>query len=460
MWETGETMRYRNWLDLGLGIKRWVLLGFMGMLLLSFGIFELIFHRYYNMYYKLFYVYLIFTGLFILYVSINEGVTNFISLVRDGLVDVNLDSREIGSLVHEKKLLVQGPKIVVIGGGTGLSTLLKGLKYYTNNITAIVTVADDGGGSGTLREDLGMLPPGDIRNCLVALANTEPLMEELMQYRFRDGSLKGQSFGNLFLAAMDGVSDNFEDAVAKMASVLAITGRVLPVTLDNLTINAELENGQLVVGESHIPKVGVKEGSPIKRLYIRPERAQCLPDVADAIRNADAVVLGPGSLFTSIIPNLLVNGVTEAIRDCEGLKIYISNVMTQPGETDGFCVSDHIRAIRNHADIGKLDFVFSNNALIENMELKDKYAATGQMEVLIDEEKLRNQEFTLIEGNFILAQETSVRHDADKLSGRLMETILERSLIYDKKRILEYVLLSEKLKHKRKHGVSAPVHAK
>lgn len=449
----GDCLRFRNWFNLGIGIKRWVALGFSGMFFIVFGVFEMIFHRYYNFYYKLFYVYLIAVGLFTIYLAMNEGVTNFVGLVEKGMVNVNLDSREIGGLVHERKLLVQGPKVVVIGGGTGLSTLLRGLKHYTNNITAVVTVADDGGGSGKLREDLGILPPGDIRNCLVALANTDTLMEDLMQYRFQDGSLKGQSFGNLFLAAMDGVSDNFEDAVAKMANVLAITGKVLPVTLEDLRINAELESGQIVIGESHIPVVGRKEASPIKRLYIEPSDAKCLPDAAEAIRNADAVVLGPGSLFTSIIPNLLVKGIVEAIRESKGLKIYISNVMTQPGETDGFRVSDHVRSILAHADFGNLDYVIANTTLIDNMTLKEKYGNMGQTEVLVDRDNLSKYSFELVLGDFLLAREDSVRHDAEKLSRVLMDTILRKSLIYDKKRILEYVLLSDKLKNReRMHG--------
>jgi uncharacterized cofD-like protein len=260
---------------------------------------------------------------------------------------------------------------------------------------------------------------------------------------------------------MDGVSDNFEDAVAKMANVLAITGKVLPVTLEDLRINAELDSGQIVIGESHIPVVGKKEASPIKRLYIEPSDAKCLPDAAEAIRNADAVVLGPGSLFTSIIPNLLVNGIVEAIRESKGLKIYISNVMTQPGETDDFRVSDHVRSIMAHADFGDLDYVIANTTLIDNMNLKEKYGNMGQTEVLVDRENLSKYSFELVLGDFLLAREDSVRHDAEKLSRVLMDTILRKSLIYDKKRILEYVLLSDKLKHReRMHGVHQVVDRK
>ena len=232
-------------------------------------------------------------------------------------------------------------KVVVIGGGTGLSTMLRGLKQYTSHITAIVTVGDDGGGSGKLREDLGMLPPGDIRNCILALADTEPLMEDLLQYRFTEGSLKGQCFGNLFLAAMAGISENFEDAVQKMSSVLAVKGKVLPVTLDDMKLVAELENGEIIEGESKIPSEVIVRKTRIKKLAIKPIDAKPLEEAIKAINNADVIIMGPGSLYTSIIPNLLVKGIPEAICKSPAKKVYISNVMTQPGETDGFKVSNH-----------------------------------------------------------------------------------------------------------------------
>lgn len=208
-------MRFEDWLKPGIKVKRWLAFGVLGVLLIVFGIIELINRREYTVAFKMFYITLIFTGVFVIYLSTVEIMKSVIYLVNKGEIKVALNNSRIESLIGEKRLLIKGPKIVVIGGGTGLSTMLRGLKYYTSNITAIVTVGDDGGGSGKLREDLGMLPPGDIRNCILALADTEPIMKELLQYRFTDGNLKNQSFGNLFLAAMDGISDNFEDAVQK-----------------------------------------------------------------------------------------------------------------------------------------------------------------------------------------------------------------------------------------------------
>ena len=246
-------------------------------------------------------------------------------------------------------LLIKGPKIVAVGGGTGLSTMLRGLKAFTSNITAVVTVADDGGGSGVLRQELGMLPPGDIRNCILALADTEPLMEQLLQYRFRGGKLNGQNFGNLFLAAMDGISSSFVEAVKRMSDVLAVTGRVLPVTLNDVTLCAELEDGSIVCGESQIGNRRQFNRCRIRRVYLEPSDAEPLDDVIDAINQADVIVLGPGSLYTSILPNLLVRGICPAIKRSSAIKIYVCNVMTQPSETEEYNVSDHIRALEEHS---------------------------------------------------------------------------------------------------------------
>ena len=239
---------------------------------------------------------------------------------------------------RKKRIHLDGPNIVAIGGGTGLSTMLRGLKKYTENLTAIVTMADDGGGSGKLREDLGMPPPGDIRHCLQALANAEPLMEELINYRFSEGTLAGQSFGNLFLAALNGISDSFEEAVSRMSQVLAITGRVLPVTSDNIQLVAEFENGTQVVGESKICDFKKAQDCRITKVRLIPENARVNQEALEAIDKADLILLGPGSLYTSVIPNLLVDGIADAVAASPALRAYICNVMTQDGETEGHLI--------------------------------------------------------------------------------------------------------------------------
>ena len=431
-------MRLRDWLKPGIKVKRWLAFGIFGILLIAFGFTELVTHRLYDFYYKIFYVFLNITGLFVLYVSVTETMKSIIALVNRGYLKVSLDSDKIESLIYEKRLLVKGPKIVVIGGGTGLSTMLRGLKYYTSNITAIVTVGDDGGGSGDLREDLGMLPPGDIRNCILALADTEPLMEDLLQYRFKDGRLKNQSFGNLFLAAMAGISDNFEEAVQKMSSVLAVTGKVIPVTLDNMQLVAKLQNGNIVEGESQIPEEAIRQNSRIEELMIKPENATALKEALIAIKEADAIVMGPGSLYTSITSNLLVKDISKAVRKSNAIKIYISNIMTQPGETTGFKVSDHLKVLRKYGGRDIVDYVIVNTGEITD-ELKEKYSQEGAELVKLDEEDIKGMGIKIVGENLVKINKGTVKHDADKLAEVLADTIMEKKLLYDKKKIIEYM---------------------
>ncbi|MGG7211244.1 gluconeogenesis factor YvcK family protein [Clostridium baratii] len=442
-------MRLSDWLKPGIKVKRWIAFGLFGVLLIAFGFTELVTHRVYDIYYKLFYICLNVTGVFVIYISITEGIKSVIALINKGYLKMSLDSRKIETLITEKRLLVKGPKIVVIGGGTGLSTMLRGLKYYTSNITAIVTVGDDGGGSGALREDLGMLPPGDIRNCILALADTEPLMEDLLQYRFTEGRLKGQSFGNLFLAAMDGVSDNFVGAVQKMSSVLAVTGKVLPVTLDDMKLMAQLDNGNVVEGESDIPEEAFKQKSKINRLMIVPEDAKPLEEALQAIKDADAIVMGPGSLYTSVIPNLLVKGIVSEIKKSSAYKIYISNVMTQPGETDGFKVYDHIKVLKKYGGKDIVDCVIANNGSI-SYDMKKKYKDKNSDIVTIDRDKLKDFGIEIVEKNLIKVSKGTIKHDSDYLAQVLVETIMEKKLLYDRRKIIEYMYLSQRIKERDK----------
>ncbi len=314
------------------------------------------------------------------------------------------------------------PKIVVVGGGTGLSMLLRGLKKFTPNITAIVTVADDGGGSGVIREDIGMLPPGDIRACMLALANAGPKMEKLFQYRFEDGMLKGQSFGNIFIAAMNGVYGNFGTAIKEASNVLAITGEVYPMTLDNVRISAELDNGTIVEGESYIPKKSTIENSKIKRVSIKPETIKPLPEALISIKEADLIVLGPGSLYTSIIPNLLVKDILDAIYISTAPKAYIVNVMTEPGETDGYKVLDHVNAILEHSRHEILDYVIANTEKIPQ-NILDIYKDDGSIPVRIekhDERILAKKDIRLIASSLIEIDKDYIKHDSIRLSKLLM----------------------------------------
>lgn len=312
-----------------------------------------------------------------------------------------------------------GPRIAVIGGGTGLSTMLKGLKEYTDHITAIVTMADDGGGSGVLRSDLGMLPPGDIRNCISALANTEPTLRRLLDYRFTEGRNKGQSFGNLFLAALNGIYGSFEEAVIRMGEVLAITGRVMPVTTTNINLRAELVDGSTVLGESKICAHKQAHNCRIHRISLVPAHPPALPRALEAIAQADIIVLGPGSLYTSIIPNLLVDGISQAIADSGAFKIYILNIMTQIGETEGYTAFDHVQALMDHSHASILNLCLYNTAPIKGKFLA-QYAREGSEPVQIDPEPFRRHRIKLAGYPLVSHGTEYARHDPMQLSRALL----------------------------------------
>ncbi|WP_282198500.1 gluconeogenesis factor YvcK family protein [Collibacillus ludicampi] len=306
------------------------------------------------------------------------------------------------------------PKIVVIGGGTGLSVLLRGLKEYDADITAVVTVADDGGSSGRLRSDLRMPPPGDIRNCLVALADTEPLMEKLWQYRFKSGEgLAGHSFGNLFIAAMTDVTGDFETAIRETSRVLAVRGRVLPAVPQEVVLRAYMTDGTVVQGESKIPLANKK----IERLEIVPSDIHPLPEVVQAIKEADAIIVGPGSLYTSILPNLLVPEIADAIRQSNAITVYVCNVMTQPGETDNFTASQHVQAIYDHVGPGLFEYILVNTAPIPPAVI-EQYREKQAAPVVADIWNLQQMGLSVIARNF-LHYAIYARHDARRISEQI-----------------------------------------
>ncbi|MBK5239627.1 YvcK family protein [Clostridium sp.] len=441
-------MMFGGFLKLTIKIKRWIFLGIFGLVFTIFGIIEFINKEYFYPRQIGFSILLIGLGSLMIYVALVKVIKYIIMLINAGNLDVTIDPTKFQDPAYKNRVLMKGPKIVVIGGGTGLSTMLRGLKKYTNNITAIVTVADDGGGSGVLRDDLGILPPGDIRNCILALADTEPLLEELLQYRFKDGRLKNQSFGNLFLAAMDGISNNFEEAVQKMSSVLAVTGRVIPVTLDNMILKAKLKNGKIIYGESNIPKAVIEYNSTIDEVFIEPKDAKAIKEALIAISNADAVILGPGSLYTSIIPNLLVREIRDALRKTKALKIYVSNIMTQPGESDNYGVNDHIKAINKHAHFKAIDCVLVNIGKI-SIDLENSYLKDNSIMVNINEKEVAKLGIKVIKSDFVKVIKGHVRHDEEKLAAILVETIMEKKLFYDKRKIIDYFYLSRRFKENK-----------
>jgi uncharacterized cofD-like protein len=313
--------------------------------------------------------------------------------------------------------LQQGYKIVAIGGGTGLSTLLRGLKRRTTNLTAVVTVSDDGGSSGRIQKELGVLPPGDIRNCLVALADDEALVTDLFRYRFTEGEgLSGHSFGNLFLAAMTGITGNFDHAIKESSRVLNIVGRVLPATLGVVQLCAELDDGSVIRGESNISLAS----RPIRRVFFDPAYTAPLEEVIAAIRDADAIVLGPGSLFTSILPNFLVERIAKEVAAANAVKIYICNVMTQPGETSGMTAGDHVDALFSNAGARVCDVVVVNDEAPS--KLLAAYAQEGQVPVVPDVDRIESMGLEALTAPVISEAET-VRHDPQKLANVVIAAI-------------------------------------
>ncbi len=320
--------------------------------------------------------------------------------------------------VFQKRQLKKGPKLVVIGGGTGLSVLLRGLKKHTNNLTAVVTVTDDGGSSGRLRGELGMLPPGDIRNCLLALADEETLMDKLLNFRFSRGhDLKGHNLGNLIIAAMNEITGDFYKAIQELSRVLAVEGEVMPSTLQPIQLKAKMQNGEIVTGETNI----VNYQSKIEEVFLNNENCKTITSVIDAINEADAVILGPGSLYTSVIPNLLVKDIIKSIKESEAPLFYVCNIMTQPGETDNYNVLDHLEALKRHTESNIVNYLIVNIEKIPNDILK-RYQDEGSEPVLLNEEKIKDYNIKLIKSK-LLKKQNFARHDHEKLAHLIMNEI-------------------------------------
>jgi uncharacterized cofD-like protein len=421
--------RWFKWLAPGLFVKRWLLISAGGAVMLVLGL--AIWSKLTPIFYlSQFLGNLLQTIADILpsYISgplaviiglllIFLGQTRSLNAITEVLMPEG-DEELIDRLMTHRRLH-RGPKIVALGGGTGLSTLLRGLKSYSANITAIVTVADDGGSSGRLRREIGVLPPGDIRNCLAALADEEKLLTELFQYRFKAGDgLVGHSFGNLFLTAMSDVTGDLEQAIATSSKVLAIRGQVLPATLSDIQLWAEMADGRTINGESSISEADGK----IVRLGCTPANPPALPKAMQAIREADYIIMGPGSLYTSIIPNLLVPEIVKAIADRTDIpRVYVCNIMTQPGETQDYSVSDHVRAIDAACGHVLFDAVLvqkkspSANSLI-------RYAQENSTPVHFDREAVKQLNRRIVIANVMQEDESSglVRHDSDRLARVLL----------------------------------------
>ena len=450
-------MQFLKWLYPGMRFKRWLALFAVGVMMASIGlaialsykyvgnIEEAIFRAVYMTTGTYYYTVTVVVGISLLGVGIVMMILSSQMIVRSVTSVIIPDSSEkLVDLMFEKRKLNKGPAITVIGGGTGLSVLLRGLKCVTSNVTAVVTVADDGGSSGRIRQDLGIIPPGDLRNCLVALADTEPLMEKLFQHRFGGkGDLAGHSFGNLFIAAMAEVLGDVEKALKESSKVLAVKGKVLPSSTETVRLFAEMADGTIVEGESQIPLANQK----INKVFLEPGDVAPVKSSLDAIKESDAIILGPGSLYTSVLPNLLVNGIAETIKNSKAIKIYICNVMTQPGETDDYTASMHIKALLDHVGPGIIDYVIVNSKEI-SLAAQEMYADQGAKVVKIDESEIDKLGVKLVKAN-IINETNLVRHDPVKLSRTIMKMVYDLKSNSERMKLLDYYLINDNVKEQR-----------
>ena len=419
-----RTSRLPRWLYPGMHIKRWMGAVLLGLTILALGAAILLIEAY-RQFVINFPVLASLTGAELerpiraaIVLAVGVGLTGFgmWKLMRSVISPFVARGDSVMEVLYTKRYLARGPRIVALGGGTGLSTLLRGLKAYSANITAVVTVADDGGSSGRLRQQLGIVPPGDIRNCIAALADAEPLMTQLMQYRFPPGSgLDDHAFGNLFIAAMTAVTGDFDEAVRESNRVLAVRGQVLPATSVPLNLTARLTSGRFVRGQAAVSRTT----EPIARVEIDPADVRATPEALERILEADLIVIGPGSLYSSVIPNLLISDIHDAVSAADGLRVYVCNVATQPGETGGFTASRHLTTLFDHVGDQLVDIVLLNR------NRSARHPATWQGEpVQLDTRQLEELPVVIVEDDLIDDQNAH-HHDPDKLAAILLRLLQE-----------------------------------
>lgn len=439
-----------SWFKQKTKMKRWMLLILIGILLCCYGMATILTSKQIE-FADLAKIIAIFVGGFICVVvgivSIQRRTLEI--LVEDTDKRVTGEDSKIKSLIFNKKIYNQGPKIVAIGGGSGLNSVLKGLKNYTDNITAIVTVSDYGEPMTTSRQMLETLPLDDIKDSLIALSTNEKDMSGLLNYKFRSGKLNSLSFGDIYLLAMKELYGDFAESVKQTKSILNMTGKVLPVTLDEIKICAELEDGTVIESKNRIPEVVNEKTSKINRIYISPSNCRPAPGVIEAIEEADAIIIGPGSLYTNIIPNLLVKGVSKAIKESKAFKIYVSNLMTEPGQTDNYTLSEHIRAINEHAGKGVIEYCIYDTGEIMP-EFIRKYNMEGAELVEQDTSKAKVEGINLMQRNLSHIEGEFIRHNPEAIAVSIIELICDDLKFKDMQNDTQYMMLNDKLKDAKK----------
>ncbi len=440
---------FMQWFKSSSRMKRWMCLILIGIILACYGLAEILVMKEISFQEvgKVIVVFVIgFVSIVLGLIFLNKRTLEVLIESTDERME-NRNNVNVKSLIFNKTIYDKGPNIVVIGGGTGLNTVLSGLKNYTNNLTAIVTVSDYGEMITNSRKELEMLPLGDIKDSIVSLASKEGQIDKLFNYEFTKGKLKGLNFSDIYFSAMKEINGNFEDSIIKSNEVLNMIGKVIPVTLDEMKIVAELANGYVVEEKSRIPEVVSEKITKINRILLNPSNCRPAPGVVEVIKNADCIIIGPGSLYTNVIPNLLVNGVTKAIKESPAIKVYVSNIMTEPGQTDNYSVSDHLNAIIDHCGNGVVDYcIYDTGEIIP--EFIKKYNLEGQDLVDQDIEKVKGIKF--LQRNLSMISNDLIRHDPSLVASSIIELICDDLKYQDKQNDPQYLMLNTKLREEKR----------
>ena len=440
---------FMHWFKSSNKMKRWMFLILIGILLACYGLAEILVMKEISFQEvgKVVAIFVVgFIAIVLGLIFLNKRTLEVLIEATDERME-NKKNVNIKSLIFNKTVYDKGPNIVVIGGGTGLNTVLSGLKNYTNNLTAIVAVSDYGEGVSNSRKELEMLPLGDIKDSIVSLASKEEQVGKLMNYEFKTGKLRGLNFSDIYFSAMKNITGDFEASIVKSNEIFNMIGKVMPVTLDEMKIVAELANGYIVEEKSRIPEVVSDKITKINRIMLNPSNCRPAPGVVDAIKNADCIIIGPGSLYTNVIPNLLVNGVAKAIKESTAIKVYVSNIMTEPGQTDNYSVTDHINAIIEHCGTGLIDYcIYDTGEIIP--EFIKKYNLEGQDLVEQDVDKIKGIKF--LQRDLSMISNDLIRHDPSLVASSIIELICDDLKYQDKQNDPQYLMLNTKLREEKR----------
>ena len=444
--------KFLKWFKNNTKIKRWLFLILLGILLTCFGFSKILVTDKLELKDLIEIIATFVVGFVLLVIGFVFIQRRTLELVIEkNQIQLSKENGKSGitDLVSEKGIYRKGPKIVVIGGGTGLNNVLAGLKNYTSNLTAIISVTSYGEEKSKSQKELNLKPSDNLKEGIVALANNSKVMEALMNYSFKEGKLKDFSFGDIYLSAMQNIYGNFANSIQKTNEILSITGNVLPITLDEMNICAELQDGTIITQKSRIAQTVLDKVTKINRVYLNPANCKTAPGVLEAIKDADAIIIGPGSIYTDVIPNLLVKNVAKTIKESKALKIYLSNIMTEPGQTDDYSVSEHINSIIEHCGKGIVNFCISDIGEIVPEYIR-KYNLMGSTTVEIDSDKIKGENVQLIKGELATIEGTRIRHDPDKTAQLIIELICTDLRFKDRHKDEQYMLLNSKLKQEKK----------